>query len=91
MKTGRASRTAEFAAGFRALESVRRPAQVRLFNDPFAIQFLSPSLRRLVNLSGLPLVGAAVRAYIDLRWLGAMTSGIARTCYIDDQLSVAGS
>lgn len=36
MTPGQASRTAEYAAGFRALETVRRPARARLFEDPLA-------------------------------------------------------
>jgi len=86
MQAGRSSRTAEYAASFRAVESLRRPARVRLFEDPFAIQFISPDLQRLVRITGLPLLGALLRAYVDRRWPGAMTSGIARTRLIDEWL-----
>jgi methyltransferase (TIGR00027 family) len=84
-----ASRTAEYAASFRALESVRRPSRSRLFEDPLAIRFLAPGRRRLVRLAGLPLFGAVVRAWVERRWPGAMTSGIARTRLIDDWLRQA--
>jgi methyltransferase (TIGR00027 family) len=84
-----ASRTAEFMALFRALESARRPPGTRLFNDPIALQFLRPSLRAVVQLSRLPLVGAAVPWFIDRRWPGARTSAVARTRLIDDTLERA--
>ncbi|HOX42444.1 MAG TPA: class I SAM-dependent methyltransferase [Myxococcota bacterium] len=89
MRPGTASRTAEYAAAFRALESVRRPASARLFEDPFAVHFLDAGLRRFVWLAGLPAVGPAVFTYVDRRWPGAMTSGIARTRLIDDHLRAA--
>jgi O-methyltransferase involved in polyketide biosynthesis len=50
MKEGRASRTAEYMALFRALEAVRLPGR-RVFEDPFAAAFLSPRLRLVVSLS----------------------------------------
>lgn len=84
MRPKTASRTAEYAATFRALESARLPAASRLFEDPFAVDFLSLGKRILVGTSGLPWIGAGVRAYVDHRWPGAMTSGIARTRLIDD-------
>jgi methyltransferase (TIGR00027 family) len=83
------SNTAAYAAAFRALESVRRPVRSRLFEDPFATLFLSPRLRKLVTLAGLPLIGACVHAFVDRRWPGAMTSAIARTRLIDDLLLAA--
>jgi methyltransferase (TIGR00027 family) len=89
VQEGRASRTAEYAAGFRALETVRRPARRRLFEDRFAVHFLGPRLRRLVRYASVPGLGSAVRGWIDRRWPGAMTSGIARTRLIDDQLQSA--
>ena len=85
MTSDRASRTAEYVAFFRALESARPPGR-RLFHDPFAIHFLRPSLRRAVCLSRLPLLGAVVPWYTDWRLPGARTSGIARTCLIDAAL-----
>jgi methyltransferase (TIGR00027 family) len=71
---------------FRALESRRDP---RLFEDPFAYGFLGPRLRAVVRLASLPLLGAAVPMFIDGRWPGARTSGVARTRLIDDALVAA--
>ena len=87
MKEHNASRTAEYMALFRALESSRRPSRLRLFDDPFAFCFLRPVLRGVVQLSRTPLLGAAVPRLIDLRWPGARSSGIARTRLIDDYVS----
>lgn len=88
MKEGRASRTAEYMALFRALETTRA-ADRRLFEDRFAAAFLSPRLRLVVRLSKAPLAGALVRAYIDHRWPGARTSAVARTRFIDDVAQLA--
>jgi methyltransferase (TIGR00027 family) len=88
MKEGQASRTAEYMALFRALETVR-PAGRRLFDDRFAAQFLSPRLRLVVGLSRVPAVGRVLRAYIDRRWPGARTSAVARTRFIDDMVAVS--
>jgi methyltransferase (TIGR00027 family) len=87
MKEGQASRTAEYLALLRALESTEAPAR-RLFEDPFAAAFLTPRFL-VVNLSCSPLVGAIVRAYIDRRWPGARTSAVARTRFIDDAVEAA--
>ena len=88
MEEGRASRTAEYMALFRALESAR-PARQRLFQDPFAVVFLRPRLRLVVALSRLPRLGGVVRRYLDTRWPGARTSGAARTRFIDDAVIAA--
>ncbi len=84
MKPGRASKTAQFAAGFRALETVRRPSPDRIVEDSFAVHFLPTSMRALVHGSALPVLGGLVRAYVERNWPGAMTSGVARTRLIDD-------
>jgi methyltransferase (TIGR00027 family) len=81
-----ASKTAEYMALFRALESSRRPAKARLFTDHFAYRFLRPSLRAVVRLSRLPFGSSPVAWFIDWRWPGARASGIARTQLIDDAL-----
>jgi methyltransferase (TIGR00027 family) len=88
MKARRASRTAELMALFRALES-GRPSKIRLFHDPYAIRFLGASLRMLVWLSYLPLVGRLVPWLVDLRSPGARSSGVARTRLIDDLVTQA--
>jgi methyltransferase (TIGR00027 family) len=79
------SRTAEYMAFFRALETIR-PAKLRLFSDPLARHFLRPSLARALSASRLPLLRNLVRAYADYRLPGARTSAIARTRLIDDFL-----
>jgi methyltransferase (TIGR00027 family) len=88
MQPGKASRTAELMAFFRALESAR-PARCRLFADPFARGCLRPSLRLVVTLSRVPLLGALVLWFIDRAWPGVRHSGIARTRLIDDMLATA--
>lgn len=88
MEANTASRTAEYMAFYRAMESARPPSK-RLFADPFAIHFLQPSLRRAVMLSRIPYLGAAIAWYADRRAPGARTSAIARTRLIDDIVSEA--
>jgi methyltransferase (TIGR00027 family) len=85
MKSQQVSRTAEHMAFFRALESAR-PVRQRLFEDPFAIHFLCPALRRAVTFSKVPILGALVPWYADHRIPGARTSGVARTSLIDELL-----
>jgi methyltransferase (TIGR00027 family) len=85
MKHDRASRTAEYMALFRAMETFR-PAGRRLFTDPLAYKFLQPSLKLAALISRTPFVGRVVPALIDQRWTGARTSGVARTRLIDDSL-----
>jgi methyltransferase (TIGR00027 family) len=88
MKPDSASRTAEYMALYRAMESAR-PRSKRLFADPFAIHFLRPSLRRAAALSRIPYFAAAVAWYADRKAPGARTSAIARTRLIDDVVSQA--
>jgi methyltransferase (TIGR00027 family) len=88
MNTGQASRTAEYMAFFRALESARAPRK-RLFTDSFAMQFLRPGLRRAVYFSRVPVLGALIPRYLDRRVPGARTSGVARTRLIDDAVCQA--
>jgi methyltransferase (TIGR00027 family) len=85
MKRHQASRTAEYMAYFRALESARSSSK-RLFRDPFAPQFLSPVLRGAATIARVPLFAPVVDAYTDFRLPGARTSAIARTKLIDDWL-----
>ena len=74
------SRTAQYVALYRALESVGPRPRLR---DPFAARFLSPSLARAVRVARLPPLGALLTGYADLRAPGARTSAIARTLYIE--------
>ena len=89
MQPGQASRTAEVMALFRALESGRRPAAARLFEDRFAAALLPPALRAVAAAARLPLLGGGVARFIDRRWPGARTSGVARTRLIDDAVAAA--
>jgi methyltransferase (TIGR00027 family) len=88
MRQGEASRTAEYMALFRALESTRAPGW-RLFEDRLASAFLPRRLRLVARLSRVRLAGDVVRAYIDRRWPGARTSAVARTKFIDDAAEAA--
>ncbi len=84
----RSSRTAEFVALFRALES-RLAAGQRLFEDPYAHAFLGARLRTVLALAGVPASGALVTQIIDRGWPGARVSVVVRTRFIDDALNAA--
>jgi len=88
VKEGQASRTAEYVALFRAIES-SLPANRRLFEDLFARQFLSPRLALVASACRLPGVAELVSRYIDRRWAGARSSAVARTRFIDDALAAS--
>jgi methyltransferase (TIGR00027 family) len=88
MRERQASQTAEIMALFRALETACSPAQ-RLFMDPFARHFLRPSLRVIAQLARIPFFNVVISQFIDQRWPGARSSGIARTRFIDDTLMMA--
>jgi len=88
MRAGHASRTAEYNALFRALES-SRPQSGRLFDDPFARIFLTWPLSFVHELARLTGFHAFIPWFIDHRWPGVRTSVVARTRLIDD--AIAGS
>jgi methyltransferase (TIGR00027 family) len=73
---------------FRAIESAL-PANRRLFDDPFAVQFLRPRFALLAKLCRFPSVAELVSRYIDSRWAGARASAVARTRLIDDMIAEA--
>ncbi|HZA74776.1 MAG TPA: SAM-dependent methyltransferase [Acidimicrobiales bacterium] len=83
MREGRASRTAEHNALFRALETLRRPGD-RLVDDPLAAALLSRDLRAVALGARARPVHAAVLRIIDGRWRAVRTSVVARTRLIDD-------
>lgn len=87
-KAHRPSKTAEFAALFRALEHAF-PKERRLFEDPFAIHFLSFDLQLLACLARIPVAGTLLLHLIDRIEPGARASGVARTRLIDDHLTHA--
>src|SRR5258708_28760493 len=74
VQPGRFSRTAEFMALFRALESAR-PAGKALFRDPFAEGFIDPALRRFVRWSAVPMAGLLPRTFIGRVLPGARPAG----------------
>ena len=58
------SRTARYMALFRALETAR--SKERLFEDPFAIDFLPFRMRAAVRLARLSMIGGLVERAIDV-------------------------
>jgi methyltransferase (TIGR00027 family) len=83
MEKNQSSRTAQYMAFFRALESVR-PTERRLIADPFAVAFVPSGLARVVRLARIPGLHRPIERYADRRLPGARTSAIARTKLIDD-------
>ncbi len=82
MRPGQPSRTADQNALFRALEA-RRPASVRIADDPLAVRFLSPEFRALAEAARLPPVRRLLETVIDRRWPCARPGVVARTRLID--------
>lgn len=85
MREGRASRTAEHNALFRALETCL-PERHRLFADPLAQAFLTWPLSLVARLAVVPGPRELVPWFIDRRWPGPRTSVVARTRLIDDAI-----
>ncbi|HTU79526.1 MAG TPA: SAM-dependent methyltransferase [Solirubrobacteraceae bacterium] len=88
MQSGAPSRTAEYMALFRALESTRARKR-RLVEDRAAIRFLRPRLRAVAWAARLAPVRLAIVAFIDRRWPGPRLSGVVRTRVIDDLIEAA--
>jgi methyltransferase (TIGR00027 family) len=86
MTIDNSSKTAEYMALFRALES-KRSRRRRLFSDPLATDFLCPSLKRVALLARFPGGVTLAEKIADRRIPGARTSAIARTRLIDDLLA----
>ena len=86
MQEGQASRTAQYMALFRAVESAR-PRDERLFDDPLARAFLRWPLSAVAWLATVPGLGRALPRLIDQRVPGSRSSGVARTRFIDDALA----
>jgi methyltransferase (TIGR00027 family) len=85
MKANTPSRTAQYMALFRAIET-ERPVSKRLFTDNYAINFLDNGLKTVAKISGLPVIGSFIPKIIHRKALGALSSGTARTKFIDDLL-----
>jgi methyltransferase (TIGR00027 family) len=88
MKTDKTSRTAQYMALFRALET-RLNKKNRLFSDPYAIHFLDPKLRLVTRLSKYAAIRNYIQNTIQKKIPGAFSSGLARTKYIDELLQTA--
>ncbi len=82
------SRTAQFVALFRALES-RLAADRRLFDDPHAHAFLDRRLGAVHAMSRVRLTGRLATGVIDRGWPGTRAGVIVRTRFIDDALAAA--
>jgi len=87
MKVNKTSRTAQYMAFFRALET-KRNNRDKLFSDPFAIHFLDDGLKLAVKASNLSLFSSYLKRKIQKRISGAYSSGLARTKFIDDLLEL---
>jgi methyltransferase (TIGR00027 family) len=85
---GHASLTAEYMALFRALES-SRPADSRLFTDPFASRFLHQWRKLFAMAAHLGAGRRIVEQLLDRAAPGARAAGIARTKWIDDEVNAA--
>jgi len=83
MRPGEPSRTAEYMALFRALETTRPPDR-RLIEDHAAVRFLSPRLRVVAHAARYAPLRPPIVAFIDRRWPGPRLSGVVRTRVIDD-------
>ncbi|HEX8014576.1 MAG TPA: SAM-dependent methyltransferase [Flavobacterium sp.] len=85
MKTHQTSRTAQYMALFRALET-KRNSNDKLFSDEYAIHFLEAKLRFASRISKYAIIRKYISNTIQKKIPGALSSGIARTKYIDDLL-----
>ncbi len=85
MKKNTPSRTAQYMALFRAIESTRSK-KTRLFYDPFASIFLDNALKIVVKISKVPFIEILTSKIIQRKAPGAFSSGVARTKFIDDLL-----
>jgi methyltransferase (TIGR00027 family) len=83
-----ASRTAQYVALYRALETCE-PRRPPLFRDPYAATFLSRPLALAVRASRSVTLRRWLERYADRRAPGSRTSAIARTAYIDDAVRTA--
>jgi O-methyltransferase involved in polyketide biosynthesis len=74
----RASLTAEYMALFRAIES-SRPADSRLFSDPYAAQFLNGWRKWAYQAARLDAGRRLIERLLDRNSPGARAAGVART------------
>jgi methyltransferase (TIGR00027 family) len=83
MQDGKASKTAQYMAFFRALETQRQPPR-RLFDDAYAYALLSGSLRTFARLAYVPVFGKLIYMILEMGWPYTRSSGVVRTRAIDD-------
>jgi methyltransferase (TIGR00027 family) len=86
MRSGRASKTAEHNALFRALEA-RRPPSERVIADLLAEGFLSWPYRAVVVPARWRVWRDTATHYIDRRWPGVRPTVLARTRAIDSLIA----
>lgn len=85
MKIDKSSKTAEYMALFRALET-NRSGNDKLFVDHYAINFLDSRLKFITKAFKISIFRKVISKIIQKRIPGAFSSAIARTKYIDDLL-----
>jgi methyltransferase (TIGR00027 family) len=83
MLNNQPSRTAEYMALFRAVETAEPPGR-RLFEDPYAIPLLSGTLKALASIARISVIGKLVPALLDFGWPYTRSSAVVRTRLIDD-------
>jgi len=88
MREGRASRTAEQNALFRALEA-SQPEGRRICDDPLAGAFLTRPLSWVAAAARVPGLRELIPRFIDRRWPGPRSAVVARTRRIDDLIEGA--
>ena len=89
MKERQASKTAENVAGFRALESFK-PANERVLDDPYAVQFLSGIYTTIAKsrfLISSRLLVKIMDWYISSFISGGINFDVAKARYIEDYLN----
>jgi methyltransferase (TIGR00027 family) len=89
MRPRAVSKTAEYIALFRALESVRQPPERRLFDDPLAVRCLRPRFRTVALAARVPALLRRIEQFVDWRWPAVRLSAQNRTRTIDDALKRA--
>jgi methyltransferase (TIGR00027 family) len=88
VREGRASRTAEQNALFRAIESAL-PEGRRIVDDPLAAAFLTWPLSLVARAAHVPVLRELIPRFIDRRWPGPRSCVVARTRLIDDLIAAS--
>jgi methyltransferase (TIGR00027 family) len=81
MTRNQPSRTAEYMALFRAVETAESSP---LFRDPYAESLLTGRLKALARLARVPAMGRLATRFLDLGWPRTRSSAVVRTRLIDD-------